>query len=106
VLWVYFIVALGLLGIMVEIWMSFRKQTEELREDRERVRAGIRQHESAIADLEQRRKQAEAEITELTGERDGYKGEVELKTQELDELLQRWRQHNVGDPFDPDPGRI
>lgn len=105
-LWVYFIIALGLVGIMVEAWMSYRKSAEEMVGDRDRVRAGIRQHETAITDLEERRQQTEAHIVELKEEQQRYTGEVEFKTQELDELVARWRLHNVGDPFNTDPGRI
>lgn len=104
--WVYCIVSLGLVGIMVETWLSSRKDRDEMAEDLERVRHGIQQHELATTQLEEKRQQLDSHITQLRGESEQYTAEVELKRQTFDELLQRWRLHNPGDPFDMDAGRI
>ena len=104
--WVYVIVALGLIGIIVETWLSFRKELEEIQEDVHRVRMGIRQHEAATSGLEEKRVELEAHSSELRSEREEYTGEVEMKRQTVDELLARWRLHHPGDPFDIDPGHI
>ena len=103
--WVYCIVSLGLVGIMVETWLSFRKEREELDEDLARVRHGIQQHDAATTQLEEKRQQLDSHINQLRGESEQYNAEVELKRQTFDELLQRWRLHNPGDPFDTDSGR-
>jgi cytochrome c biogenesis protein ResB len=68
VLWVYVIVALGLVGILVETFLSFRKEMRQVDEDVRRVRAGIRQHEEATAGLEGKRAELEAHNQELRAE--------------------------------------
>lgn len=104
-LWAYTIVGLGLVGIMVENWLSYRRNNEELREDLARVRHGIEQHDAATAKLEDSRQQLESHIVQLKSDAEKYNAEVEMKRQTFDELLQRWRLHNPGDPFDGDNRR-
>tara|TARA_B100001964_G_C14045869_1_gene514754 strand:+ start:190 stop:513 length:324 start_codon:yes stop_codon:yes gene_type:complete len=102
-LWVYLIASVGLAGIIVETWFSHRKATAQVREDITRVRTGIRQHQSATTAIEDKRKAAEEHSRELTAEREKYAPEVELKRQELEELVEIWRKHHPVDPFDDMP---
>lgn len=104
--WVYLIAMLGLGGIILETFVSWRKASVEQEEDLTRVRAGIRQHETAAEALEARRLEVSAHLAELRSERDEYSSEVEMKRQTFEELLNRWRLHNPGDPFDTDPGHV
>jgi hypothetical protein len=99
-LWVYFIAAIGLLGIIIETWMSHRKEMAQVRDDIQRVRAGIRQHESANSGIEDKRQTSVAHAAELKEELDRETAEAELKRQELEELLELWRKHHPGEPFD------
>ena len=66
--WVYFIASLGLVGIIVETWMSHRKTTGQISEDLQRIRGNIHQHELANSGIEDRRQSSVAHTTELKAE--------------------------------------
>lgn len=100
-LWVYIIAGIGLVGIIAETWMSHRKATAQISEDLRRIRGAIHQHEAANSGIEERRQSSVAHTTELKAELEKYTAEVELKRQELEELVELWtRNHPGGDPFD------
>ena len=105
-LWVYIIAAVGLVGIMVETWLSYRKDAAQMQEDIVHVRSGIRQHETATTGIEDKRRASDEHTAELRVENETYTTEVELKRQELEELIERWSKHHPGDPFDLDSRRI
>lgn len=50
-LWVYIIAAVGLVGIMVETWLSYRKEAAQMQSETVHVRSGIRQNEAAATAL-------------------------------------------------------
>ena len=69
-----------------------------MQEDVVHVRSGIRQHETATNGIEEKRKASDAHTAELRVENEKYTAEVELKLQELDELVEIWIKHHPGDP--------
>ena len=105
-LWVFLIAAVGLAGIIAETWLSYRKDASQMQQDLARVRTGIRQHETATIGIEEKRRASDEHTAELRVESEKYTAEVELKRQELEELLEHWRKHHPGDPFDSDSRRI
>lgn len=105
-LWVYIIAAVGLVGIMVETWLSYRKEAAQMQSETVHVRSGIRQNEAAATGIENKRHASDEHTAELKVETEKYTAEVELKRQELEELLELWSKHHPGDPFDSDSHRI
>jgi len=59
-LWVYIIAAVGLVGIMVETWLSYRKEAAQMQSETVHVRSGIRQNEAAATGIENKRRQRRA----------------------------------------------
>ncbi len=53
------------------------------------VRSGIRQHEAAATGIENKRHASDEHTAELKVETEKYTAEVELKRQELEELLEQ-----------------
>ena len=83
-LWVYIIAAVGLVGIMVETWLSYRKEAAQMQSETVHVRSGIRQNEAAATGIENKRHASDEHTAELKVETEKYTAEVELKRQELD----------------------
>jgi hypothetical protein len=62
---------------------------EGLRQATDHVRTGIRQHEAATTGIENKRHASDEHTAELKVGTEKYTAEVELKRQELEDLLER-----------------
>lgn len=82
-LWVYIIAAVGLVGIMVETWLSYRKEAAQMQSETVHVRSGIRQNEAAATGIENKRHASDEHTAELKVETEKYTAEVELKARSL-----------------------
>lgn len=102
--WVCAAIALGLVGIAVEVVLAFRRRADELRAQQAHERDLVRKHRAAIADLQDRKASAEAHIEELRRTKNELTGDLDWLSQELAELRERWqRRHIGGGPLDGSP---
>ena len=94
--WVYAAIAVGLVGILVEVVLSFRRQAAQLEQEQEHERRLISVHRAALAELQDKRQRAEAHIGELRESKKKLAGELDWQRQELVDLEARAERRHIG----------
>jgi septal ring factor EnvC (AmiA/AmiB activator) len=91
--WFLILVALGLIGFLVEMWLSYQKQADELLKQQEAARRQIEEHHQAIEKLEKRSGEVRTHLVELGSEQDDLKEKLVKFQSELAELEEQRNGH-------------
>lgn len=94
--WVYAAIAVGLVGILIEVVLSFRKQAAQLEEEQEHERRLIAVHRAALAELQDKRQKAEDHVGQLRESKKKLAGELDWQRQELADLEARAERRHIG----------
>ena len=84
--WILVLIVLGLIGFLVEMWLSYQKQADELMQEQEATLKQIDEHHKALEKLEKRTDDVGQRLAELGGEQNELKQELEQGQAELAEL--------------------
>ena len=84
--WVLVLLSLGLLGFLVQMWLSYQKQADAMIAQQEETRGQIDGHLEAIEKLGKRTEEVRQRISELSTEQDNLKEELETAQGELAEM--------------------
>ncbi len=96
--WVYTAVALGMLGILLEIGRSYSKTSKQLILEQKDLYREIGNHRNSINVLERDRKTGEDSVARLTMEKGEVSKELNWQRQNLDDLLRRDAGTRLGRP--------
>ena len=84
--WILVLIVLGLIGFLVEMWLSYQKQADELMQEQEATLKQIDEHHKALEKLEKRTDDVGQRLAEFGGEQNELKQELEQGQAELAEL--------------------
>ena len=90
--WVFFIIAVGLIGILVEMVLAHLKEGNKIAEERLHNGQQIQAHQHAIAEDRTNTEKASAEVTQLQAQAKTLKKEIRETKAQLDtskEIQQR-----------------
>ena len=82
--WVFLIIALGLIGILVEIFLAYLKQANEIAEERLHNRQQIQAHQHAIEEARTNTEETSARVTQLQAQAKGLKKSISETKAQLD----------------------
>ena len=93
--WVYVAFSFGVIGFFIEMLLSYHREVDRLKKEQQKAHQAINMHSQAVNGLQQKTKDTNAKIEELTKEKAKLVHDVNWNKATLEELEEKEKRRSL-----------